>query len=370
LSQNRSGLDRAATSLELRDLSKRYGDYLAVAEMSLNVKQGEFITLLGPSGSGKSTTLMMIAGLVDSSGGQILMGGNDIGNLPPYRRNIGVVFQNYLLFPHMTVQQNVEFPLKQRSMDASLRRERASQVLEMVGLASFADRLPKQLSGGQQQRVAVARALVFQPSVLLMDEPLGALDKNLRSMLQLEIKRIHRDVGVTIVYVTHDQEEALVLSDRIALFNAGKIEQVGTAEELYERPATTFVARFLGESNIFEGSLQGGNGKEGVLAGDGFKVRVKANAASLPRAALLVRPERLRIARESDTLHADNYLSGKVVELIYLGSSRRLEIDVPQVGRLLVRENIADALPLATDQQVRVGWNVSDAWLIESPASR
>jgi putative spermidine/putrescine transport system ATP-binding protein len=370
LSQDWNGADRAAASLELRNLSKRYGQYLAVAEMSLDVKQGEFITLLGPSGSGKSTTLMMIAGLVDSSGGQILMGGNDIGNLPPYRRNIGVVFQNYLLFPHMTVQQNVEFPLKQRSMEVSLRRQRVSQVLEMVGLASFADRLPKQLSGGQQQRVAVARALVFQPSVLLMDEPLGALDKNLRSMLQLEIKRIHRDVGVTIVYVTHDQEEALVLSDRIALFNAGKIEQVGTAEELYEQPATTFVARFLGESNILEGGLQDGNGKEAILVGDGFKVRVKATAPSLPLAALLVRPERLRVARESDTLKADNYLSGRVAEVIYLGSGRRLDIEVPKVGKLLVRESIADALPLATGQPVRVGWNVSDGWLIEAPASR
>jgi putative spermidine/putrescine transport system ATP-binding protein len=364
LSQDGTRIDRAATTLELRDLSKRYGEHLAVAEISLDVKQGEFITLLGPSGSGKTTTLLMIAGLVDPSDGQILMGGSDIGALPPYRRNIGVVFQNYLLFPHMTVQENVEFPLKQRSMEKSQRRQQASQVLEMVGLSRFADRLPKQLSGGQQQRVALARALVFEPSVLLMDEPLGALDKNLRSMLQLEIKRIHRDVGVTIVYVTHDQEEALVLSDRIALFNAGKIEQVGTADELYERPATTFVARFLGESNIFEGDLQEEKGEEVALVGDGFRVRVKATAASVPLAALLVRPERLRVLRESDDLNADNYLTGEVTEVIYLGAARRLEIEVPQVGRLLVRENVADAIPLVPGQPVRVGWNVSDGWLI------
>jgi putative spermidine/putrescine transport system ATP-binding protein len=197
-----------------------------------------------------------------------------------------------------------------------------------------------------------------------MDEPLGALDKNLRSMLQLEIKRIHRDVGVTIVYVTHDQEEALVLSDRIALFNAGKIEQVGTADELYERPATTFVARFLGESNIFEGDLQEEKGEEVALVGDGFRVRVKATAASVPLAALLVRPERLRVLRESDDLNADNYLTGEVTEVIYLGAARRLEIEVPQVGRLLVRENVADAIPLVPGQPVRVGWNVSDGWLI------
>ncbi len=240
--------------LELRNVSKEYGPHIAVADLSLQLAKGEFLSLLGPSGSGKTTTLMMIAGLLQPNTGDILLEQRPITPLPPYKRNIGVVFQNYALFPHMTVARNIAFPLTMRSVGREEIAMRVSRVLRLVGLPDYGGRYPRQLSGGQQQRVALARAMVFEPPILLMDEPLGALDKKLREQMQLEIKRLHEELGMSIIYVTHDQEEALVMSDRIAVFNLGRLQQIGTPTQLYERPATRFVAEFIGE---FEHLLRG-----------------------------------------------------------------------------------------------------------------
>ena len=244
-------------ALSLRALTKRYPNFTAVDAIDLDVAAGEFVTLLGPSGSGKTTTLMMVAGFTPPTSGDIHLNGRSLTALAPERRNIGVVFQNYALFPHMTVQDNVSFPLRMRNQNRQTIAEKVVAALRMVQLEQLGERLPKELSGGQQQRVALARALVFDPDLLLMDEPLGALDKNLREQMQFELKRLHAELGITILFVTHDQEEALTLSDRIALMNVGGIVQIGSAEELYESPATRFVAEFIGESNIIAGRVDG-----------------------------------------------------------------------------------------------------------------
>ena len=252
-----------SSSLKITGLSKRYGDVVALAPTDLEVAQGEFLTLLGPSGSGKTTLLSLIAGLATPDGGQLLIDGKDATYGAPYERDIGMVFQNYALFPHMTVAENIAFPLKMRKVDAASARKRAAEALELVRLPHVAQRFPRELSGGQQQRIALARCLVYRPAIVLMDEPLGALDKKLRDQMQLEIKRIHRELKTTIVYVTHDQEEAMTMSDRICLMNHGKIEQLGTPSELYFRPRTLFVADFLGESNLLEGTVERRRGRPG-----------------------------------------------------------------------------------------------------------
>ena len=264
------GLDRAtkgaaAHSLTLRGISKHYVAVRAVDDVDLVVPRGEFLTLLGPSGSGKTTILMMIAGFVHPTSGDILLDDREITHLPPEKRNFGMVFQGYALFPHMTVEQNVGFPLKVRRMGRAEAEPLISDVLDLVQLAHLRDRLPRQLSGGQQQRVALARALVFSPDILLLDEPLGALDKKLRTEVQIELKDLHRRVGTTFLYVTHDQEEALSMSDRIAIVRDGKFVQMGRPDELYERPASRFVADFLGKSNFF-------TGRRGAAIDGGFTV--------------------------------------------------------------------------------------------------
>ncbi|HUP54329.1 MAG TPA: ATP-binding cassette domain-containing protein, partial [Methylomirabilota bacterium] len=246
----------ATPALAIRGVRKLFGDFPAVDGIDLEVSRGEFITLLGPSGSGKTTTLRMIAGFVTQDEGSIEIAGQEMRRVPPYRRDVGMVFQNYALFPHMTAAQNVAFPLQMRNVPRSEQTDRVAEALELVKLASFGDRYPRQLSGGQQQRIALARAIVFRPRLLLMDEPLGALDKKLREGLQLEIMRISRQLEATVIYVTHDQEEALVMSDRIAIFDRGRIQQLGTGEDLYERPTSVFVADFVGESNMLRGRLE------------------------------------------------------------------------------------------------------------------
>ncbi|MFC6234616.1 ABC transporter ATP-binding protein, partial [Leucobacter soli] len=253
------------TILNLRLLSKSYGEAVALNEIDLAVQRGEFLTFLGPSGSGKTTTLNLIAGFIEPSTGTMQLNDQPLEKLKAHERNLGVVFQHYALFPHMTVADNVEYPLKQRKVPKEERKRRVAEALEMVRLSEYADRYPRQLSGGQQQRVALARAVVYDPPILLMDEPLGALDKKLREWLQMELRRIHRELGSTFIYVTHDQEEALVLSDRIVVFNEGSIEQVGTAHELYEAPRTLFVAKFIGESSVFSGELSEGVVRAGEL---------------------------------------------------------------------------------------------------------
>jgi len=352
-------------ALSLRSVSKTFGDVNAVDAITLDIAPREFLTFLGPSGSGKTTTLNMIAGFVEPSAGQILLGGRDISRLPAHRRGIGMVFQHYALFPHMTVEQNVAYPLKQRKVRGGERARRVGKALQLVNLVGFANRRPAQLSGGQQQRVALARALVFRPSLLLMDEPLGALDRRLREVLQIEIKRIHRELGITFVYVTHDQDEALLLSDRIAVFDEGRIMQVGTAEELYERPRTRFVAEFVGDSNVLHGVVQPDG--QAIRLGDGTEVRaLESRGAAVGQAVtLVVRPERMRLlvaARAGDAY--GNAVRGTVTAVRYLGSARRVEVRTDACGGILVREPVDRPSGAEPGDQVVACWRHEDGVVI------
>jgi putative spermidine/putrescine transport system ATP-binding protein len=311
--------------IELTDLCKRYGSGpLVVDHVNIDIAPGEFITLLGPSGSGKTTTLNMIAGFTDITSGSIRLGGRDIAPLPPHRREFGMVFQNYALFPHMTVAQNVAFPLRERKVPKEEIARRVEETLGLVDLGGMGGRRPDELSGGQQQRVALARAVVFSPSVLLLDEPLSALDRKLRQNLQQEIKRLHEELKLTFVFVTHDQDEAMSLSDRIAVFHAGRVERIGTPADLYRDPGTRFVAGFLGESNLFSGRLRPG----GVYEWAGHKWAVR-DAEGLPAARdLVVRPERLLLAAAPTEVPAGvNSVQAKVTGLFFQGTHQRAELD-------------------------------------------
>lgn len=325
--ESRSGLE-----VRLVRLSRHYGDVTAVRDVDLTVAPGEFLTLLGPSGSGKTTTLMMIAGFVEPSSGDILIGGRSVVDLPPERRNIGVVFQNYALFPHMSVFDNVAFPLRMRRVRREIVRQQVLEALELVQLGGMAERRIQQLSGGQQQRVALARALVFRPPLLLMDEPLGALDRKLREQMQIEIKRIQKTLGLTVIYVTHDQEEALSMSDRVAIMNQGVIHQVGSPIEIYERPATTFVAQFIGESNLLDGIVEGSDPYGITIALPSIGVSVRASRCSAEPGQVvhvLIRPEAIDIyAGMEATLGDENRVSGQVLEVVYAGQSIRYLVDV------------------------------------------
>ncbi|MEU8362489.1 ABC transporter ATP-binding protein [Nonomuraea sp. NPDC048882] len=320
-----SATESGGGRIELTDLCKRYGSGpLVVDHVSIDIAPGEFITLLGPSGSGKTTTLNMIAGFTDITSGSIKLGGRDIAPLPPHRREFGMVFQNYALFPHMTVAQNVAFPLRERKVAKDETARRVEETLRLVDLEGMGGRRPDELSGGQQQRVALARAVVFSPSVLLLDEPLSALDRKLRQSLQQEIKRLHQELKLTFVFVTHDQDEAMSLSDRIAVFNAGRVERIGTPADLYRNPGTRFVARFLGESNLFPGRLRPG----GVYEWAGHKWAV-ADADGLPAGRdLIVRPERLSLAATSaDVPDGANSIPATVTTLSFQGTHQRAELD-------------------------------------------
>jgi putative spermidine/putrescine transport system ATP-binding protein len=323
------------TQIVLNRVTKDYGLATpAVDDVSLTIEPGEFMTLLGPSGSGKTTTLNLIAGFETLTAGTIELNGADVGKLPPHKRDLGMLFQNYALFPHMTVAQNVAYPLRERRLPRDEIRQKVADVLELVQLTGRDGHYPSQLSGGQQQRVALARAIVFDPKALLLDEPLGALDRNLRGALQAEIRRIHREVGSTFVFVTHDQEEAMNLSDRIALFDTGRIVQVGTPEELYRSPETLFTARFLGDSNVFE--LDGGVDGATVAWTDRTLTvpaeTVAGHPGVLTRAAVVVRPEDLAVAAtESDVPSGRNSVPALVTDVEYMGSYRTamLELGAP-----------------------------------------
>ena len=318
----------SGASVDVIGVTKRYGDAPpAVDSLDLHIKPGEFLTLLGPSGSGKTTTLNMIAGFVDLTEGEVRMDGTQISALPPHRRNIGMVFQHYALFPHMSVADNIAYPLRQRKVAKSEIARAVSESLEKVQLTKYANRLPRELSGGQQQRVAVARATVFKPRLLLMDEPLGALDKKLREALQLSFKELHRDLGITMVCVTHDQEEALVMSDRIALFNEGRIEQMGSVTDLYERPSSRFVASFLGQSNMLDGVARHDDATTAVSYGSLALRGRRSEVADGSAATLVIRPERTRIVRESDS-YSGNVLRGYVRDVVYLGATSKLVVDL------------------------------------------
>jgi spermidine/putrescine ABC transporter ATP-binding subunit len=359
--QTRQGRASRSGQLMLSRLSKRYPNQVAVDALDLEVKAGEFLTLLGPSGSGKTTTLMMVAGFTPPSAGDILLNGRSIARLAPERRNIGVVFQNYALFPHMTVADNVGFPLKMRRHSRAAIEEKVRGALRLVRLDGFEARLPKQLSGGQQQRVAFARALVFDPDLLLMDEPLGALDKNLREQMKFELKRIHAQLGVTILYVTHDQEEALTMSDRVALMNDGVIAQLGTAHELYERPATRFVAEFIGESNLIEGALET---PTTFVSANGLRFTVAASEAVVgERVILVMRPEKIALTRR---IAGEQSIRGQVRERVYVGDFTRYRVEVGERLTLAVKiQNNRSAVIAEEGETVELFLDPADARIMQ-----
>ncbi|WP_345797338.1 ABC transporter ATP-binding protein [Castellaniella sp. MT123] len=323
--------------LSIEGIRKDYGSVTAIENVTLDVAEGEFMTFLGPSGSGKSTTLYILAGFQEPTEGDILLNGKSLLSVPSHQRNIGMVFQRYTLFPHLTVGENVAFPLRVRRCAKSEIEDRVQAALKLVRLEGFSDRMPAFMSGGQQQRVALARALVYNPPLLLMDEPLSALDKKLREEIQLEIRRIHQETGVTILYVTHDQEEALRLSDRISVFNQGQIEQIGTGQELYAEPATRFVAGFVGDSNFLDAkvlSVEAHRAKlsvcEGIVIDD---VPVQGQAGGSGTAALLLRPERLSLSLD----RRDCSLPVVIRDLTFLGNTVEVSTETDQGQGLFVR---------------------------------
>ncbi|HXP74015.1 MAG TPA: ABC transporter ATP-binding protein [Stellaceae bacterium] len=355
----------SGASLSLEAVEKKYGGLVALARTDLDVRPGEFFGLIGPSGSGKSTLLGMIAGFVPPSGGRILLNGTDIVSLPPYRRNLGMVFQNYALFPHMTVAENIAFPLRMRKLQRGEVETRVRRMLEIVRLAGLGERSPAQLSGGQQQRVALARAASYDPSLLLMDEPLGALDKNLREEMQYEIKRFHREIGATVLYVTHDQDEAATMSDRIAILNQGRIVQVGRPRELYEAPATSFVASFLGEANLFEVAAvsQSSPPRLRVETKDGLTLSANQLAHFEAGAVICVRPEAIQIAKSAGA--AANVLSGRVLDVVYTAGSLRYRVEVAGGRVVLVRRPLQrQAAVMEVGSPVYLSWDVSDTILV------
>jgi putative spermidine/putrescine transport system ATP-binding protein len=361
-------------ALAIRGVRKLFGDFPAVDGIDLEVRRGEFITLLGPSGSGKTTTLRMIAGFVTQDEGSIEIAGQEMRRVPPYRRDVGMVFQNYALFPHMTAAQNVAFPLQMRSVPRSEQTQRVAEALQLVKLEAFGDRYPRQLSGGQQQRIALARAIVFRPRLLLMDEPLGALDKKLREGLQLEIMRISRQLEATVIYVTHDQEEALVMSDRIAIFDRGRIQQLGTGEDLYERPTSVFVADFVGESNMLRGRLERDGDGTWLQRGE-WRWRVDPTVAGASGlhdgspAALVVRPEHLRVTALDAPRSEANRVDATVTEVLYLGSTRKIELKLPDGLATVVREPAATAGDWRPGDKIRLEWSVDRAVVVPDPAT-
>lgn len=365
--------DNHAASVEIKALTKRYRQQSkpAVDSVDLHIRAGEFMTFLGPSGSGKTTTLNMIAGFEKPSSGEIIVSGRDIAQTPAHERNMGVVFQNYALFPHLSVFENIAFPLRRRGLRHDVLRSKVENSLDRVQMGAFADRKPKELSGGQQQRVAVARAIVFEPKVLLMDEPFGALDKALRESLQVELKRLHREIGMTVLFVTHDQSEALLLSDRITVFNNGQIEQTGTGRDLYNNPASLFVANFIGDSTIVDGDIVGANHVQCAL-GNAIAVTT-AKPQTSGRCSLVFRPEIFRVERigEDVACPQPGCLNGVVSDAFYLGQEMRMRVRVgnPQVEiKVTVRdEQIREEFAIGT--KVTLRYHPDDVIILADAAS-
>ena len=355
---------RAEYALEVQGVSKLYGSQKAVDDVSFSLEPGTFLTMLGPSGSGKTTTLSMIAGFAQQDAGSITVHGRDISQVPPHKRGIGVVFQNYALFPHLSVEQNVAFPLEMEGVKRREALRRAREALDMVELGNRAKHKPSELSGGQQQRVALARAVVFEPPLLLMDEPLGALDKRLRTQMQLEIMRISRNLGSTVVYVTHDQEEALVMSDLIAVYNNGAIEQLGTSRELYEAPKTRFVADFIGESVLLPCVADG----KGGCAGDGWFGELPSRAAMRDGSGVLVlRPEDLSLALRDapEEEQRANFINGVVTDVIYVGSALISMVRTENGAEIEVRAPRSEAaLSIRSGDRVSVSWRPDSAVVV------
>ena len=359
-------MSAAAHALALHRLGKRYGAVAAVDDVSLGVERGEFLTLLGPSGSGKTTILMMIAGFTEPSSGAVRLDGLDITGLPPERRDFGMVFQGYALFSHLTVAENIAFPLRVRGLGRAAREAKVRGALDLVQLAGLAERRPAQLSGGQQQRVALARALVFDPNLLLLDEPLSALDKKLRAELQEELRALHRRIGRTFVNVTHDQEEALSLSDKVAILNHGRLIQIGQPAALYERPATRFVAGFLGTSNFLAGAVMD-VAEGGFTLALGATRLVQEGAPPGARALLSLRPEKIALLAPGE--RATNEVAGHIAGWLYLGAGYALQVATADCGEVRVtlpawRAPIAPA----TGLPVRLGWPADAAVVVAEDA--
>ena len=360
--------------VRLDRVTKRFGDFTAVDDLSLEVKEGEFFSLLGPSGCGKTTTLRMIGGFEEVTAGTVYVGGTDVTDLPPFKRATNTVFQNYALFPHLSVFENIAFGLRRRSTPKREIEHQVAFMLKLVELPGYEERRPNQLSGGQQQRVALARALVNNPRVLLLDEPLGALDLKLRKQMQVELKRIQSEIGITFIFVTHDQEEAMTMSDRIAVMRHGRIEQLGRPEELYERPATTFVAGFLGVSNLLDGEVVGGGGDlVEVRLADGTMVRAPATAANgETRVRVGVRPEKLRATPGNGEGRAagddTNSLNGTVLDASYVGVSTQYIVETADGHKLTVYaqnlETSGASEALADGQAVHLSWKPQHTFVI------
>lgn len=354
----------APVALVVDRLEKRFGQVVAIKDISLTVQRGEFLSLLGPSGSGKTTILRMIGGLEYPTSGRITLNGRDVQGLPPYRRNIGVVFQKYALFPHMTAAENIEFPLKRHHIARGERKLRIATVLDLVGLTGLGDRYPTELSGGQEQRVALARAIVFEPEVLLLDEPLGALDKQLRERMQREIRSLQAQLGITTIFVTHDQTEAMAMSDRIAVINHGLIEQIDTPEALYERPATEFVAGFVGDSNVVPCELLETRGCwAAVRLAEGVVIEVPTREKMGAAPKLLLRPERIRLVQRSDQPRG-NSVRGKIVARTYFGDVTVYAIAAGSLTLMVKQPHQDEAARPGIGEQVTACWDPSDGVLV------
>jgi len=359
-----------AHAIRIDGLSKHYGDFRAMDDVNLDVAPGEFLTLLGPSGSGKTTVLMALAGFVAPTRGDIVLDGQSIVGLPPERRDFGVVFQGYALFPHMSVADNVGYPLKVRGTPKEEIERRVGEALELVQLRQFATRMPKQLSGGQQQRVALARALVFRPKVLLLDEPMGALDKKLRHDLQGELRALQRRLGATFVNVTHDQEEAMTMSDRIAIMRAGRIVQIGAPRELFDRPRTRFVADFLGKSIFLTGTVAAVDHGVATVAVDGVPIRHQASRGSLPpvggTVTLALRPHLPHLVPVNDGLDPDNRLPGRVESVLYVGSHAEVSVKTALSAPIIVSMPLEAGLALPAEHaEIAVGWSAEATVAVE-----
>ncbi|MBZ9662258.1 ABC transporter ATP-binding protein [Mesorhizobium sp. ESP-6-4] len=361
-----AGPGASSPAVEFRNIDIAYGKFVAVRDFSLSIGKGSFVTLLGPSGCGKTTILRSIAGLVDISAGQIMIGGRRVDDVPIYKRNIGLVFQSYALFPHKSVFDNVAFGLKYRNVAKPEIKRKVGLALEMVRLPGSEKKLPSQLSGGQQQRIALARAIVFEPQVLLLDEPLSALDANMREEMRVEIKKIQKETGITAIFVTHDQEEALSMSDRIVVMNAGSAEQVGTPEEVYERPATAFVADFLGKANMLSGTVSRSDGPTIVTLAGGQTINV-LSPRPLPQGSavtVVVRPQKLSVGGASA-----NRLPGRIVSASYLGGSAIYEVEIG--GKANIRANAPiDGRVLREGEAIELGFDADDCVLLDQAGLR
>jgi spermidine/putrescine transport system ATP-binding protein len=349
--------------IQLRRVTKRFGRVTAVDDVSFTVQRGSFFSLLGPSGCGKTTILRMISGFEAPSEGEILISGRSMAGVPAYRRPTNLVFQHLSLFPHLSVSENIGFGLEMKKVAKSAIGREIAAMLELIELPGFGDRRIHQLSGGQQQRVAIARALINKPTVVLLDEPLGALDLKLRNQMQLELKRIQREVGTTFVYVTHDQGEAITMSDHMAVMNQGRIEQIGPCEEIYDRPQTAFVAGFIGETNFLDGEIESIRDSKAVIRAHGLRVETASGGTASGPATLCIRPEKIRLGRNLGNMA--NVFPARVVEVVYQGGSSTYTVELENGLRLTATaQNADEEMRFAEDENVRVGWRPENAVVI------